>query len=157
MDDPDKMTAYAAEDRLAHLASSGPTIRVFGSVWDIEPDVLVSDVADAERYIHRVVSHAGLPPVTVRARKGHKQAHYEPDATTIAIPSRSVGGDWALRASVLLHEVAHHAATVDGGYGHGPRWRGAYLDLLSLTGQPVRESLLAAMFLDMGLAPAQRG
>lgn len=153
-DDPDRDAAYAAETRLAHLAHSGPTISLFGTVWDIERDVLVTDVTDAQRYVARVVDHAGLPPVKVRPRRGHTKAHYEHDVATIAVPSRAMGGDWALRGSVLLHEIAHHAARGDP--GHGPAWRGAYLTLLGMTGQPIRERLMEMLFLDVGLSPARR-
>lgn len=152
--DPDQKAVYTAEGRLEDLGRSGPTISLFGTVWDIEPDVLVTDLPDAERYIKRVVDHAGLPPVKVRPRRGHKWAHYEPDRATIAVPSRSIGGEWALCGSVLLHEIAHHATP--NGPGHGPTWRGAYLTLLAMTGQPIRERLMEMLFLDVGLAPARR-
>lgn len=152
--DPDKKAVYAAEARLDNLATTGPTVSLFGTVWDIEPDILVTDVPDAERYIQRVIDHAGLPPVKVRPRRGHTRAHYEPGRATIAVPPRHIGGEWALRGAVLLHEIAHHA-TVNGP-GHGPSWRGSYLTLLAMTGQPIRERLMEMLFLDVGLSPARR-
>lgn len=153
-DDPDQKAVYAAEARLDALAATGPTVSLFGTVWDVEPDILVTDIPDAERYIQRVIDHAGLPPVKVRPRRGHKWAHYEPGRETIAVPPRGIGGEWALRGSVLLHEIAHHAATSD--TGHGPTWRGAYLNLLAMTGQPIRERVMEMLFLDEGLPPALR-
>lgn len=150
--DPDQTAAYAAEERLADLARTGPTIRLFGTVWDLEPDVLVTDVSDAETYIARVADHAALPPVEVRARRGNRAAHYDMATSTIAVPPRAIGGQWALRGSVLLHELAHHVA----GTGHDAAWRGAYLTLLGMTGQPIRERVQEMLFLDCGLAPARR-
>jgi putative metallohydrolase (TIGR04338 family) len=57
--------------------------------------------------------------VRVRARKGAGQAHWEAPAG-IALPVPEHGTPWALRETVLLHEMAHHLAFhLDGKADHG--------------------------------------
>jgi len=68
------------------------------------------------------------PTLLVRDRAGRRRAHYEPATTTIAIPMQS---PWALRESVVLHEVAHHldctasAQQAERRSWHGPSYREA--------------------------------
>lgn len=115
--DPDVTGVYTAEDRLARWLELG-AVTVFGSRWVLEPEVVFARVDDAQRYVDRVLAHlhargwheteAALTPVTVRERRGARKAHYEQHKHTIAIPGHEHGGAWALRESVVLHELAHH-------------------------------------------------
>ncbi|MCU1672314.1 MAG: family metallohydrolase, partial [Frankiales bacterium] len=52
------------------------------------------------------------PPV-LRERAGVRAAHWEPPGV-IALPVPAHGEPWALRESVLLHELAHHAGETSG-------------------------------------------
>ena len=123
--DPDVNAVYTAEDRLARWLELG-TVAVFGSRWALEPEVVFARVDDVQHYADRVLAHlsgqgwrgAGarpgspVPPVLVRERRGDRKAHYEQDKRTIAIPGPGKAGSpdagWALRESVVLHELAHH-------------------------------------------------
>ena len=49
-----------------------------------------------------------VPAPALRPRRGVRAAHWEPPGT-IALPVPVHGEPWALRESVLLHELAHHA------------------------------------------------
>ncbi|MCW2777221.1 MAG: hypothetical protein JWN17_946, partial [Frankiales bacterium] len=56
----------------------------------------------------------------LRVRRGVKAAHWEPPGT-IALPVPVHGEPWALRESVLLHELAHHVGGRTGlAAGHRP-------------------------------------
>ncbi len=72
----------------------------------------------------------GLPRVRVRSRKGQLKAHWEQPAV-IALPVPAHGTPWALRESVLLHEMAHHVAFHrDGAADHGPTFVTRMLELV---------------------------
>lgn len=49
----------------------------------------------------------------LRQRRGATRAHWEPPGT-IAVPVPPYGEPWALRETVLLHEVAHHLGETTG-------------------------------------------
>jgi putative metallohydrolase (TIGR04338 family) len=61
-----------------------------------------------------VVAVAGLlAPPALRVRRGVRAAHWEPPGV-IALPVPVHGEPWALRESVLLHELAHHVGAGTG-------------------------------------------
>ena len=67
-----------------------------------------------------VAAVAGVPPPRLRARRGAGRAHWEPPGT-IALPVPPHGEPWALRETVLLHELAHHVGALSGrASGHRP-------------------------------------
>ncbi len=185
--DPDVGGVYTAEDRLARWLDLG-TVTVFGSRWALEPEVVFARVDDAQRYVDRVLTHlaahgwrthgAGgcpLAPVAVRPRRGALKAHYEQHKHTIAIPPAERGGGWALRESVVLHELAHHLVAIGADppgahveppasphdppaspHGppapHGPRFRRTLLAVFVEAGHPTAAALLGIAFADEGLA-----
>ncbi|GAB95874.1 putative metallohydrolase (TIGR04338 family) [Kineosphaera limosa] len=156
--DPDRDAVYAAEDRLVRwsaLTAELGSVRVFGSAWTPEPEVVFGRVEDIGPYCAGVLDHIGHPhPVTVRARRGATSAHYEEARAVIAIPSARVGGQWAMREFTVLHELAHHVASRPGApevAGHGPVFRAALLDLLRQTGHPIAATMLGIAYADEGL------
>lgn len=192
--DPDVNAVYTAEDRLARWFELG-TVTVFGSRWALEPEVLFARVEDVQHYADRVLAHlalqgwrvagshpdstaAPLPPVLVRERRGDRKAHYEQGKHTIAMPAhgraQTSDAGWALRESVVLHELAHHLCATgasapsgtalraragsdtqgrpDDGLGHGPGFRRTLLRLFVEAGHPTASALLAMAFADEGLA-----
>ena len=81
----------------------------------------------AAAYVRRLLA---LPAVTavlgaqappdLRQRRGTTRAHWESPGT-IAVPVPPHGEPWALRETVLLHEVAHHLGETTGRcLGHRP-------------------------------------
>lgn len=141
---------YSVEHRLDWMldnASDGAPIRVYGSDWYPEREVKFNGVQDVQRYCDRVTAFVGANSVRVRERKGDRRATY--CAGVIAIPTRNIGSEWALRERVVLHELAHHLARVD---GHGKGFRLALDDLLVRTGHPITARLLSIMFAEEGLA-----
>ena len=54
-----------------------------------------------------------VEPPRLRTRRGARRAHWEPPGT-IALPVPPHGEPWALRETVLLHELAHHVGAATG-------------------------------------------
>lgn len=164
--DPDRDAVYAAEEHvyswLAAATPEQPRITVDGEEFTPEVEPRFTDPAAVATYVDQVLDHLRHTdrhyggreqlPVTVRSRRGHRLASYEPLTLTIAVPSSEVGGRWALRGLVVLHELAHH---LDGGPedepAHGPSFRATYLRLLEDIGQPVNAQLLHLAFDTEGL------
>lgn len=161
--DPDRAAVYAAEDALSHwldlVSPDAPEVRVHGRLFTPEPDVKFSDPGAAAVYVEKVMAHLAdgehtfegreLLPVSVRARRGAARAEYRFADACIGVPSAEIGGRWALRGLVVLHEVAHHLL---GRPGHGPDWRATFLRLLEAIGQPVHAELLHLAYADEGVA-----
>lgn len=61
--------------------------------------------------VSQAVGEVAAP--ALRLRRGARAAHWEPPGV-IALPVPVHGEPWALRESVLLHELAHHVADARG-------------------------------------------
>ncbi|MDZ5623417.1 DUF2786 domain-containing protein [Nocardioides bizhenqiangii] len=160
--DPDQRAVYAAEDRLAAWLDSTtperPTVTVDGQTYEPGPDLRFTEPAAATAYVDAVLERlreAGkdyegreLEQVTVRPRAGARMAVYEPSTRTIALPPFEVGGRWALRATVVLHELTHH---LSGEQAHSPLWRATFLRLLEDAGLPVTAQLMQLAYAAEGL------
>jgi putative metallohydrolase (TIGR04338 family) len=66
--------------------------------------------------------------VVIRARAGAAKAVYESDTRTIALPTHRVGGRWAMRELVVLHELAHHLSS---DVEHGPQFVQVMVELVA--------------------------
>lgn len=142
---------YNAEDELAAILTRGGLIEFFGSTLAVPEERKFGDVASVPAYLDRVLAHAPvarLPraavPVTVRERRGTRQAHYEYGTATIALPPYRLSG-WALRETVVLHELAHHLSPEP---HHGPDFTAHLLYLLHHVIAPEAEHLLRVAFSD---------
>ncbi len=131
--DSQRSRVYAAEEawalRLDAARRGARKAVVGGSSITLPEEVRFGTLADAQRYADH---HAhGLPPVTLRERRGQAAAHYSPP-DDVALPLPAYGEPWALRESVLLHELAHHVAFhTDGSVDHGPSYTACMLDLVA--------------------------
>jgi putative metallohydrolase (TIGR04338 family) len=130
--DRQRSLVYAAEDawamRLDAARQGARRAVIAGSSVDLPSEVRFGTLAAAQAYADHHL--AGLPPVRLRKRRGARQAHWEPPGT-IALPVEEHGTPWALRESVLLHEMAHHVDAHRGGDGgHGTSYRACMLDLV---------------------------
>ncbi len=85
-----------------------PAERRFGSV-----DAAASWAARVLRLPEVVAVVGDVPPPVLRIRRGSRAAHWEPPGT-IALPVPAHGEPWALRETVLLHELAHHVGETTG-------------------------------------------
>lgn len=131
--DSQRSRVYAAEDAWAlQLDAARLGARravVAGSPLTLPTELRFGTLAAAQQYADE---HArGLPPVVLRERKGRAAAHYEPPGE-IALPVPRYGEPWALRETVLLHELAHHVAFhTHGVTEHGPSYTACMLELVA--------------------------
>lgn len=157
--DPDQKATYRAEDRFQRwLAAATPTVTIDVTTYTPEIEARFVAPADVQRYVNRVLAHLrdGMKDyggterqaVHVRSRRGHARAEY--GMGVLSIPSFEAGGSWALRESVVLHELAHHLAGLSAG-GHGATFRATFIRLLEDMGKPVWAELLHLAFASEGL------
>jgi putative metallohydrolase (TIGR04338 family) len=129
--DAQRARVYRAEDawaaRLDAARRGAALATVGGSAVVLPAERRLGSLEAAADYAARVVA---LPEVTaafgpvanpaLRPRRGVRSAHWEPPGT-IALPVPEHGEPWALRETVLLHELAHHLGETTGrSRGHRP-------------------------------------
>lgn len=115
-------------DRAAQHSSRA--IDFFGTQLTLPPEAKFGSVAAVQNYVDDVTARVGTNPVTVRARRGTKAAHYEIDGAVIAVPEQDT--TWALRELVVLHELAHHLCAqgpAADAPAHGPEFVATYCGL----------------------------
>ena len=110
--------AWAA--RLDAARRGAPRATVAGSAVLLPAERRFGDLDAVAAYLARVLALPGIrtalgavPPPRLRLRRGARAAHWEPPGT-IAVPVPTRGEPWALRESVVLHELAHHVGHVTG-------------------------------------------
>ena len=158
--DEQKSRVYEAEGVLARMIdrrTDFPVVEAFGSRVAVPDDRKFGDIASVQRYVdavlvldwvrHLAPARAGLV-VRVRARAGATKAEYEFATHTIAVPPHRVGGRWAMRELVVLHEVAHHLSAEP---GHGPEFVTCLLALVEEIVGTEAGFLLRSSLLDAGV------
>ena len=140
--DAQRARVYRAEDawaaRLDAARLGAPLATVGGSSLLLPAERRLGSLAAAEDYCARVVrlpevvaAFGEVAPPQLRPRRGVRSAHWEPPGT-IALPVPEHGEPWALRETVLLHELAHHAAETTGrARGHRAPFPAALLLLVA--------------------------
>jgi putative metallohydrolase (TIGR04338 family) len=110
--------AWAARLDAARLGAARATVAGSSVLLPAERRLGSLDAAGA--YAARVLALpdvvaavGAVPPPALRGRRGVRAAHWEPPGT-IALPVPVHGEPWALRESVLLHELAHHVGETTG-------------------------------------------
>ncbi len=105
-----RAAVYQAEDQLSSALDRCGTVDFFGSHLTLPCQMRFVSIADVATYVEHVCRTVDVSIPRVRHRKGGSRAHYErlPGNCVIAIPSDSV---WAMRESVVLHEISHHLCT----------------------------------------------
>lgn len=154
MTDHQRSLVYEAEDELALVLGRGGAIEHFGSVFQVPDERKFGDVASIQPYLDAVLAFgpvARLPraavPLQVRERRGARKAHYEASPPVIAIPPYRLGG-WALRESVVLHELAHHLTPT---MQHGGDFVAMLLHLLEHVVAPEAAHLLRVACYERGV------
>jgi putative metallohydrolase (TIGR04338 family) len=144
--DAQRARVYRAEDAWAaqlDAARRGAVLaRVGGSAVVLPAERRFGALDAAAAYCERVlalpevVAVAGrLDPPQLRPRRGLRSAHWEHgrpgDGPAIALPVPRHGEPWALRESVVLHELAHHVGECAGlTAGHRPPYPAVVLLLV---------------------------
>ena len=153
MRDSQRARVYAAEDawalQLDAARRGAPRAVVAGSSVLLPTELHFGTLEAAQSYAD---GHVGdLPPVRLRTRRGQGRAHWEAPGT-IALPVPEHGQPWALRESVLLHELAHHAAFHSHELAdHGPTYRACMLDLVGQALGPEAALALRVAYGEAGL------
>ena len=137
--DRQRARVYEAESvvhRLIDRRGDFAVIEVYGSRVVVPDDRKFGDIGAVQSYVDAVLAldwvrraapERATTPVRVRARAGATKAEYEALTNTIAVPTHRIGGGWAMRELVVLHEIAHH---LTGGADHGPEFVAMLLDLV---------------------------
>ncbi|MGL6234532.1 MAG: TIGR04338 family metallohydrolase [Segniliparus sp.] len=168
--DSGRSRVYAAQ-RLVHAvfdnaerAGSREAV-FFGTRLTVPPEAKFASVESLQRYVDQVLALPSVrqrwPPradaaVAVRKRKGDRAAHYERigEGGVIAVPDGSAAAaqsptGWAMRELVVLHELAHHFDSGDGG-AHGPEFQETYAELAGMVMGAEAAHLLRVAFLREG-------
>jgi putative metallohydrolase (TIGR04338 family) len=160
--DRHRQRVYDAEATLTRMIDRRhdfPVAHAFGSRVVVPEDRKFGDLDSVQRYVDAVLAlewvrraapdRAALP-VTVRARAGATMAEYEFATHTIAVPPHRVGGRWAMRELVVLHELAHHLVG-DRDVPHGPAFLARLLEFVEELVGFEAGFLLRSTFLDSGV------
>jgi putative metallohydrolase (TIGR04338 family) len=139
--DAQRARVYRAEDawaaRLDTARRGAALATVGGSAVLLPAEVRFGSLAAASSYaasvlaLPRVVALGGrMRAPELRLRRGQRAAHWESPGI-IALPVPRHGEPWALRESVLLHELAHHVGETAGlTTGHAPPYPAVLLVLV---------------------------
>lgn len=160
MTDGQRALVYEAEGVLARMIdrrTEFPVVAAFGSRVTVPDDRKFGDVASVQRYVDAVLAldwvarmapERARLPVRVRPRAGATKAEYEFLTATIAVPPHRIGGRWAMRELVVLHELAHHLAVET---GHGPAFVAPLVQLVTELVGDEAGFLLRASLVDVGV------
>ena len=103
--DQHRQAVYRAEDQWSAILDRGGHVDFFGSQLIAPVQMRFGSLDDVSSYVGHVCRNRNAAPPSIRHRKGGTRAHYEIEEGVIAIPSDHM---WAMRESVVLHEIAHH-------------------------------------------------
>ena len=163
--DAQRSRVYRAEDAWAarlDAARRGAVLATVGGSSVILPAErrlgsleAARDYAGAVLTLPEVVEVVGdVRPPALRPRRGSRAAHWEPPGT-VALPVPEHGEPWALRETVLLHELAHHVGeTTSRSHGHRPPFPAVVLLLVSAV---LGQEAALALRVDYGSARVQVG
>ncbi len=156
--DGQRARVYRAEEswaaRLDAARRGAPLATVAGSEVLLPAERRLGGLEAARAYLARVL---GLPDVVaafgvvappgLRLRRGTRAAHWEAPGT-IAVPVPAHGEPWALRETVVLHELAHHVGHLTGlADRHGAPYPAV---LLTLVAAVLGEEAAFALRVDYG-------
>lgn len=133
--DNQRSRVYAGEDawalRLDAARRGASLAEVAGSAVTLPRELQFGTLVAAQAYADRQLTLWDVPSVLLRERRGQLKAHWEAPGV-IALPLAARGTPWAMRETVLLHELAHHLAFhLDGVADHGTAYTGRMLELVT--------------------------
>jgi putative metallohydrolase (TIGR04338 family) len=152
MADPDRGAVYSAEFILRDQLTCS-TVNVHGATVVIPVERKFAELVDVQRYADAVLAlnwvratyPAAAEPVTVKRGRAINTAKCGGGVMTVN-PDHT---RWALRETVVLHELAHHLTPH--ATAHGAEFRAAFLHLLEELVAPEAAWLLRVGYTDAGL------
>jgi putative metallohydrolase (TIGR04338 family) len=143
--DNDKQKVYEAEWELRKILDMPRTfVNLHGSTFLVPDERRFGSIESIQSFVDDVLDHVECNrPIKVRVRKGQAQAHYQ--LGVIAIPEVD---RWAMRETVVLHEIAHHLAIQD---KHGPVFRKEFTNLFEKVLAPEAALMLRLLYWERGL------
>ncbi len=154
--DVQRARVYRAEDawalRLDAARRGAVRAQVAGSSVLLPPELRFGTLQAAQAWADTALP-GDVPPVRLRERRGQHSAHWEsPDVVALPVPEH--GEPWALRQTVLLHELSHHVDFHRSGTtGHGPSY---VATMLTLVAQVLGEHAAFALRVDYAEAGVVR-
>jgi putative metallohydrolase (TIGR04338 family) len=103
-----QQSVYRAEDQWSALIDRGGPVDFFGSSIHAPVQLRFGSLEAVSSYVQQVCHSQAIDPPQIRHRKGGTRAHYANGV--IAIPTHE---PWAMRESVILHEIAHHVCMMN--------------------------------------------
>lgn len=88
----------------------------------------------------------------VVGKVGQEYALYDPSTHVMAIPS---GGHWALRETVILHELSHAVSQDRDSAGHGPKFTRTFLNIIDVIMGDDAALLMTALYRKHGVRVAE--
>lgn len=153
--DRQRSRIYAGEEawalQLDAARRGAPRAEVAGSAVLLPRELQFGTLAAAQDYASAQLAGWDVREVLLRERRGHSRAHWEAPGV-IALPLPVHGTPWAMRESVLLHELAHHLAFhLDGVADHGPRFTARMLELVTAALGPEAALALRVAWAESGV------
>lgn len=154
--DVQRSRVYVAEDawalRLDAARRGAPRALLAGSSVLLPAEVHFGSLEAAQAYCSAHLESWDVPPVRLRHRRGSAKAHWEaPGVIALPIPER--GLPWAMRETVLLHELAHHLAFhLDGGIDHGRLFVSRMLEVVTVVLGPEAALALRIDYAEAGVS-----
>lgn len=143
MTDAQRSAVYSAEDQWAAAVDRGGPMDFHGSPIVLPTQRRFAGLVEVGEYVGEVCGIVGMTTPMVRHRRGATRAHYE-QAGVIAIPTDE---PWAMRESVVLHELAHHRLSELGGaLDHGPAFTASMLELVDVVLGPEASLVLRTAY-----------
>ena len=168
--DAQRSRVYAGEHVVHALfdrSDRAAVVQLAGSSVTLPVERRFGDVAGVQRYVDAALAlnwirawPRAAVPVTVRARRGRRQAHYERNPAVIAVPAPAHGAvrpgnmsgpTWALRELVVLHEIAHHLEPDPTAAAHGSAFVGRLRRIVEEIVGPEAAWLLTVAWADQGV------
>lgn len=151
--DRGRSAVYAAEDQWSRLLDRGGAVDFFGSTLTVAKQRTFGDLDQVRQYLTEVTALCvqagwGCQVPQVRMRKGQTAAHYERKDQVIALP---IEATWALRESVLLHELAHHLRP-DANPIHGGQFRATLTETVRIVMGDESALMLQMAYRGVGLS-----
>lgn len=151
MSDPDRSRVYEAEWQLRTLLESAQAT-IAGARLVMPVERRFANLDDIQRYCDKVLAlnwvRAGWPQAGAVTVVRSKTINRAKCGRGVMHVNDSYEGKWALRESVILHELSHHLEPFD---AHGPKFRAAFHHLVTEIVGPEAGFALGVLFAESGL------